>query len=426
MRAIQMIRDSFLWYAVSVTAPMLVICGLVCLIRSILARRDRKITVAAGLDVFVSFILFLILMDCSRFVYLTEPDPRYQPFQLMLFAQPWVLYAGLEGICAVFLALLYLDDCWYRRGHLTPDAVRETVDLLPEGICISAPDGTALLSNLQMEGLCRTLTGSVLTDAVRFRQQIETIGEKQNEAFLVHMPDGKTWRFLCGKLTEKGETYDRITAMDVTELCCVAEELREKNDRLQEIQRRMKAVSDLSGEMFTAQEEADARAALHNQLGQVLLMGRHYLEHPEYTDGNVVRMATGEMNHFLLREAETPAEGADDLLLQTVTLAGSIGVRTDIHGTLPDDPGRRALLARIIQECAANTVKHAEGNRLNIHLAEEGQGLVIRVTNNGKPPKNTIMESGGLLALRRSVEKAGGSMLVESQPAFSLTVRLAK
>ena len=426
MKAIQLIRDSFLWYAVSVTAPMLVICGLVCLIRSILARRDRKITVAAGLVVFVSFVLFLILMDCSRFVYLTEPDPRYQPFQLMLFAQPWALYAGLEGVCAVILALLFLDDCRYRRSHLTPDAVRETVDLLPEGICISAPDGTVLLSNLQMDGLCRMLTGSVLTDAVRFRQQIETIGERQNEAFLVHMPDGKTWRFLCGKLTEKGKTYDRTTAMDVTELCCVAEELREKNDRLQEIQRRMKAVSDLSGEMFTAQEEADARAALHNQLGQVLLMGRHYLEHPEYTDENVVRMATREMNHFLLREAETPSEGTDDLLLQTVTLAGSIGVRTDIHGTLPDDPGRRALLARIIQECAANTVKHAEGNQLNIHLEEDGQGLVIRVTNNGKPPKNSIVESGGLLALRRSVEKAGGSMRVESQPAFALTVRLEK
>jgi hypothetical protein len=240
------------------------------------------------------------------------------------------------------------------------------------------------------------------------------------------MPDGKTWRFLCGKLTEKGKTYDRTTAMDVTELCCVAEELREKNDRLQEIQRRMKAVSDLSGEMFTAQEEADARAALHNQLGQVLLMGRHYLEHPEYTDENVVRMATREMNHFLLREAETPSEGTDDLLLQTVTLAGSIGVRTDIHGILPDDPGRRALLARIIQECAANTVKHAEGNQLNIHLEEDGQGLVIRVTNNGKPPKNSIVESGGLLALRRSVEKAGGSMRVESLPAFALTVRLEK
>jgi signal transduction histidine kinase len=424
MKAIQLIRDSFLWYAVSVTAPMLVICGLVCLIRSILARRDRKITVAAGLVVFVSFVLFLILMDCSRFVYLAEPDPRYQPFQLMLFAQPWVLYAILEGACAVILVLLFLDDCRYRRSHLTPDAVRETVDLLPEGICISAPDGTVLLSNLQMDGLCRTLTGSVLTDAVRFRQQIETIGERQNEAFLVHMPDGKTWRFLCGKLTEKGKTYDRTTAMDVTELCCVAEELREKNDRLQEIQRRMKAVSDLSGEMFTAQEEADARAALHNQLGQVLLMGRHTLEHPDSTDAELVRMATLEMNRFLLREAEAPSESQTDRFQQSLALAKSIGVQTEILGSLPENPAYRALLAQAVQECAANAVKHAEGDRLVLRPEENEKEWSIRITNNGRPPRGPVTESGGLLSLRRHTEAAGGAMTVESSPAFALVLRL--
>ena len=422
MKAIQLIRDSLLWYALAVTSLALVIGGLICLIRSIQARRGKGTVLSAGVTAFACFALFMILMDCARYTYLSEPDPRYRPIQLALFARPWALYAVLEAVCAAALVLLFLDDRRYRRGHLTPDAIRETVDLLPEGICISAPEGTVLLSNLQMDRICRALTGSVLSEATRFRQRIETAGERQDDAFLVHTPDGKTWRFFRGELTENGETYERLTATDVTELYRVTGELREKNDRLLEIRRRMKAVSDLSGEMLTAQEEANARTALHNQLGQVLLMGRHYLEHPESTDGDMIRTATREMNRFLLREAETPSGGETDLLRQALVLAGSIGVRPEIYGEEPKDPARRALLARIIQECAANTVKHAEGDRLDVTVEEDGQGMTVRVTNNGRPPKGPVAESGGLLALRRSVEETGGCMTVETEPAFTLTV----
>ena len=41
MKAIQLIRDSLLWYALAVTSLALVIGGLICLIRSIQARRGK-------------------------------------------------------------------------------------------------------------------------------------------------------------------------------------------------------------------------------------------------------------------------------------------------------------------------------------------------------------------------------------------------
>ena len=48
--------------------------------------------------------------------------------------------------------------------------------------------------------------------------------------------------------------------------------------------------------------------------------------------------------------------------------------------------------------------------------------MTVRVTNTGRPPKGPVAESGGLLALRRSVEETGGCMTVETEPAFTLTV----
>ena len=418
MSAMYLTKNSGIWYLIAMTSLLLVIGGLIALITGVLARRSKGRIFLKGIGVFVSFSLFMILMDCARFAYLSAPDPRYQPFQLDLFELPWGLYAGVEAVLLLFLILLILDDQRYRSSHLTPDAIRETVDLLPEGLCISAPDGTILLSNLQMNAICRTMTGSVLSDAARFRQAIETNAEKQNEETLIRTSEGKTWRFSQEQLTEEESQYELMTATEVTAQYKIIEELREKNERLKDIQQRMKAVSDLSGDMFVAQEEMDARVALHNQLGQVLLMGRHYLAHPENTDVGRIYLATSQMNSFLLGEVQRPGDEIEDEMELALSLAGSIGVSVKITGEPPLDHGSRKLLADAIRECAANAVKHAGGDMVFVEI----DGRTAILSNNGSSPKGPITESGGLLTLRQRTEAAGGTMAVQSQPAFSLMI----
>ena len=420
------INNSFLWYIITLTSLALVLGGLIAVIHRRRANRDLRVIMAASFYFAASLILFVTLMDCARYDFQLAHGFSYPSFQNMIFHLPWGVYALLETLLAAALFLILREDIRYRTNHLTPDAIRETVNLLPEGICIYAKDGTVLLSNLRMNSLCRMLTGSPLSNAVTFRQQIENSAEKNNDEYLIQTQDGKTWRFFTKQILSEGKRFDQLTASDITEQYRVTEELREKNARLKEIQKRMKEVSDLSGDMFIAQEKASARAALHNQLGQVLLTGRHFLEHPESTDASMVRTATKEMNLFLLREAENaekttpePFVSENDPLQQAVTMARSIGVKTDLQGIPPEDPSRRDLLSLAIQECAANAVKHAEGNQIHVVTDENG----FSVTNNGKPPKGPVIESGGLLSLRRSAEEANGRMVVESEPAFKLTVR---
>ena len=73
-----------------------------------------------------------------------------------------------------------------------------------------------------------------------------------------------------------------------------------------------------------------------------------------------------------------------------------------------------------VKESAANAVKHADGTVLNVVLSEN----TAVITNNGHPPKHTVEESGGLLALRKEVEAAGGEMIVDSLPQFRLTIHM--
>ena len=420
MTSLQSISGSLLNYLIGIIAILLMIGQTAELFQAIRYRREKKHLTVSAINLLLCFALLIVIMDFAMTRFISPEDEwKFQEFEWAMFALPWILYAGTELLSFAVMILLFRSNIKYRNTHLTPDAIRQTVDLLPAGICISDDEGTVLLSNLKMNAICRGLTGHLLSDANRFTAQIKAEGEKQNDRTFVKLRSGTVCQFEQSTLTESGREYSCLTAIDVTERYRVTEELKAKNAHLQEIRRRMQAVSDLSGDMFVAQEEAAARAALHNQLGQVLLMGRHYLEHPDDTDANLVYITTTQMNAFLLGEYKEPKNEQNDLLTEVLWMARSICVTVDINGSLPEQASKRTILAHAIQECAANTVKHAHGDRLNVTLSENE----IVITNNGNPPKGEIAESGGLLSLRRSVEEAGGTMTVQSRSEFRLTIQ---
>ena len=386
-------------------------------------KRSGKQISAAALHLLAGFVIFVILLDGYDNVnFPTIPRDSVQT-GWFVFSLPWLVYAAYELLSAAVLLLHFRQYRRYKTNTVTPDSIRRAIDLLPEGICVSTPDGTVRLANLRMDALCRELTGERLSDASRLWESAKEKGESLGERFLVRL-NGEVWRFSREPLEAEGQRYGRTSAVNVTERYRITEELREKNAHLQEIRRRKKEAAELSGEMFVKQEEAAARSALHNELGQVLLMGRYCLEHPDSTDKSVVALMTRQMNRFLLGESRTPEQDDPDELSRAVLLAGSIGVSVEVRGETPRAGKARSLLAQAIRECAANTVKHAEGDRIEVILSgrSESKDLLITIRNNGRPPKGPIAESGGLLSLRRSAEAAGARMTVESQPAFALHI----
>lgn len=435
MMKLETLSGTGLWYVLCILSLLLVTGTLWTIPQSLQTIHGKTMRFLAGANALLSVAVLIALMDCAMYFEHGPGKPDYKAVDRFLFGQPWLLYAGLEALIAILFIILELHHMNCRNHFLTEDAIRQTLNLLPEGIVVSDESGLVRLSNLKMDELCRTLTGELLTDSNRFWSYLEEKQGSRYDRIILRTPDDHTWIFenellmahnlKYRNLKSFARTYRQITARDVTERYRIIEELKEKNARLQDIQRRMKAVSDLSGDMFVEEEQQRARATLHNQLGQVLLMGRHYLEHPEKTDANLVYMVTRQMNRFLLGEAVEPREkapGAMDALSEAIAMAGSIGVTVHLKGNVPSETYIRGLLAQAITECAANTVKHAEGDRVNVDIAESDEGVLITLTNNGKPPKGRIAESGGLLSLRRKTEDMGGIMHVESSPAFALTL----
>ena len=422
MNGLVSIAGTWIWYVICVAALILFVGSLAVLFGFLMDKRRVAPVIIVLLNLLMTGVVIVVLMDCGHYMHVTNTD-AYKAFQTVMFEVPYQIYLMVELLSCVALFTMIAEGAKYRTDNVTPDSIQQAIDALPDGISISSKDGIVRLSNLKINTLSRALTGKVLTNAELFWDTVIKNGKEQGGSYLVDLQDNEVWLFTKEDINIDGTDYDQITSMNVTERYKIIRELEEKHGHLQDIRRRMKEVSDLSGDMFIAQEEADARAALHNQLGQVLLMGRYYINHQDITDPKMVYAATRQMNQFLLGEAKEPYQGEEDSIIQAVSMAGSIGIKVVMNGPAPENNDVRKILSKAITECAANTIKHAEGNTVTINMSADNGRTLISITNNGKPPKGGITESGGLLSLRRDVENLGGSVQIKSEPEFNLIMR---
>ena len=422
MNGLVNIAGTWIWYVICVAALILFVGSLAVLFGFLMDKRRVAPVIIVLLNLLMTGVVIVVLMDCGHYMHVTNTD-AYKAFQTVMFEVPYQIYLMVELLSCVALFAMIVEGAKYRTDNVTPDSIQQAIDALPDGISISSKDGLVRLSNLKINTLSRALTGKVLTNAELFWDTVIKNGKEQGGSYLVDLQDNEVWLFTKEDINIDGTDYDQITSMNVTERYKIIRELEEKHGHLQDIRRRMKEVSDLSGDMFIAQEEADARAALHNQLGQVLLMGRYFINHQDITDPKMVYAATRQMNQFLLGEAKEPYQGEEDSIIQAVSMAGSIGIKVIMNGPAPENNDVRKILSKAITECAANTIKHAEGNTVTVDMSADNGRTLISITNNGKPPKGEITESGGLLSLRRDVENLGGSVQIESEPEFNLIMR---
>ena len=398
---------------------MLLMLGQLFLLALTLGRQKRRAALPAALHLLLGFFALTLLLDGSyRLEYL--PYARgWLPAVQALYRLPWLLIAGAELADALALGLGFRRQVRLSRRQPSVQTVKEAVDLLPAGVCICEPEGTVLLSNLRMNEWYRHLTGLPLTDGNALRRSLEERGRPQEGKRLLFPEDGTALLFSETALELAGRCYVQFTAEDVTERYRVTRELEEKNARLRDLQYRMKSYRVRESELLMRQELLAARTVVHNQLGGALLTGKYHLEHPESTDPETLRLMLWQLNTYLLAEVEDPEPRGDELD-DALRLAAGIGVAVTLRGEVPPAGQRRTLLGLAVAECAANTVKHAGGDRLEV-LSEKDR---FRILGSGMPPSGPVVPAGGLRSLQLAVEGAGGRLELESSPVFTLTITL--
>ena len=335
------------------------------------------------------------------------------------------------------------------RDMITTRSIKESIDLLPDGVCFSTDRGMPILMNSRMRQLCTEFTGEGLMDTEKFwrdlrngnvRKGIRPL--KQREAAFIDT-NGQVWDFRRSRLSYGGEKVMEISAVNITTQYHLHKDLVARYERLNDVNSRLHHFSEEVEKVTREKEILAAKIKLHDEIGRSLLILRSYLtETPEKS----TQTETPEKS----TQTETPEKSAqtekrdrsrllplwqyivtsmqegtilkerEDSLLLLKKEAADFNVDIFLEGLLPANPSVRNVIFAAVRECAGNTAKHARGDRLFITIHDTEENTEVFITNNGNAPGGSIHETGGLKNLRKMVEERGGSMQIKSSPVFVL------
>ena len=326
------------------------------------------------------------------------------------------------------------------RDMITTRSIKESIDLLPDGVCFSTDRGMPILMNSRMRQLCTEFTGEGLMDTEKFwrdlrngnvRKGIRPL--KQREAAFIDT-NGQVWDFRRSKLSYGGEKVTEISAVNITTQYHLHKELVARYERLNDVNSRLHHFSEEVEKVTREKEILAAKIKLHDEIGRSLLILRSYLtETPEKsaqteTPEKSAQTETPDRSRLLplwqyivtsMQEGTILKEREDSLLLLKKE-AADFNVDIFLEGLLPANPSVRNVIFAAVRECAGNTAKHARGDRLFITIHDTEENTEVFITNNGNAPGGSIHETGGLKNLRKMVEERGGSMQIKSSPVFVL------
>ena len=300
------------------------------------------------------------------------------------------------------------------------NAIKESFDRLPTAVCFFDQSGGIVLCNRQMYRLSQHLLNSDLQYLEELQGALAVppkgVTPLAGMESTFRFPDGLVWKFEKAAVTDRyGETYIQLTAANVTELHRALEQLAEDNRKLEQDAEELRRLSENVEAMAREREQLAVKSAMHDSLAACITVTKQYLAGDlGAIDADVV-----------LREWEKSILFQDAGLLPAREAlyenARSSGVTVRVRG--PEPVGAAAeLLYAAMQVCLSNAVQYAQATELTAHIWEDGDKYNILIRNNGKPPEKPVAEGGGLSNLRRRIERAGGTMTVQSLPEFALVI----
>ena len=175
------------------------------------------------------------------------------------------------------------------KKNTSAKMIKKAIDSYPGGICFSALDGRVILVNEKMNKLMLELTGHTILNAKAAWEKLTNFAnngkaekltqswlpkdtnnenESTHQQLFFRFSDNSVWRF---ELRFLDSNTVQVEAAEITELYRLSEELYENTIRLQEIQKRQKALLDSIVEINLNKEILAAKMHIHDELGHCLL-----------------------------------------------------------------------------------------------------------------------------------------------------------
>lgn len=376
-----------------------------------------------GILFLTSFVLMCFFLNDHRYQIGENNHPSF-----LLKIPIWIFLAGMS-LLITCLCLLVRNEILTCRKNISAWSVKETMDDVPCGVCVSDSWGRIVLSNKKMRELSRMLTGAVLQNYEDLKQvldgnkSVQGVTRLSPENGVLYLPNGTVWMFQNYMLTEEEVAgYLQTVAFDVTEIYFNSEKIRMKNEKLKLLNQKLKKMYEQIDESIREQETLKMKMQVHDSFGRSLLTIRRMLEgnkEPDYMKNQleILKQSVYILSGITQDDTEKQYE-------ESIKHAEKLGVSVEIEGELCDEHQVALITDKAIRECVTNCIRHAHGRRVYVQSHKTREGWKVCITNDGERPKEGSREGGGLSALREVVERDGGEMTTKFEPEFLLVLKL--
>ncbi len=343
-------------------------------------------------------------------------------------AFPWLLLPAVSVFSLAHSAIGLLRAYRSDRETLSPASVKETLDNLNSGILFADASGRVVLVNHTMVRLAAALTGScpqLLSELLSALDAPKRGVERLEGEGLYRFPDGRVWRFRTVPLSAGAPVgFTQTTAQDMTELQEANERLAQENEALQQANASMRRMLERVADRIREQETLALKMRIRNDIGASLIaLSELAAKEPRYSASmdEPLKTLRFAISCFSRDRADIP------LVLEDVRLqAERMNIELVLDGYIPQDDMIERLVLAAARECVTNCARHAKGGVVTVKVTELSGICTVTITNDGAVPQGPVTEGGGLSALRRSVERAGGEMHISHSPRFALILNLPK
>ncbi|MDD7401993.1 MAG: ATP-binding protein [Eubacteriales bacterium] len=335
---------------------------------------------------------------------------------------------------ASFLVIVFMLEIIFwrmilrkRSNTMGHNAIKESLDNLPDGLCFSKLDGTPLLVNRVMQEISYEVFGKWLVndlacrDAIRNNKITSKTRILQSTPLVVETPH-KIWLIQVLEHEKARETL----AYDISQEWAILGEIQEKNAEIEALNAWLKDYHK-KVTVYTRQKEIlQAKINIHDKIGQSLIYFKHYLAKDYKTEEdrkNLVQLWTESL--LVLEDKEEKAETRSSWARLLAT-ARAIGVEIQLEGSLTQSDPDLAILVSIIHEALNNAIRHGQAKNVWIQCQEDALKNYCRIRNDGQASPEVITEKGGLKNMRERLNRLGGNLTITTRPYFELAITWPK
>ena len=379
--------------------------------------------------------IFLVTAQTANLILLLRYDDRSESF----FLKSLENYGLLFIIQVVFILLLllrfillFIKISDLRWKLLTPQSIRETVDYLPGGICISDPSGKPILTNYKMNELIYLLTGKTIMNALLTWEELlrfvsangcEKLDEQwmaqsnldvaPDECMFFSLPDSRIWRFRQEELIERQPHYIQLEATDISDLYHYSRELYENNLRLAEQYERQKNLLENIVEINHEKEILTTKIRIHDDLGRSIITTKQHLLNQTLTENipYLTEIWSNTIRNLIDFTSENPEQESSPEA-ELLKAANMVGCRINFHNQRPTGRKTALLFYALVREALTNAAMHANADQLDVSISQTDFGYHVVISDNGNVQVSSVTEGSGLTNLRRRLEQDGASLQV--------------